>query len=431
MNKKKTIVSLVLTIGLLGIGGVFALSANTTVSAAGNYQRMLSACVHIGEETEGKDANGIRFPVVVTDAVAEKITASKMYVLPADFWGSAVAPTSEQIIMHDETLATDTTNAWGNYAEDNTSYDDGYEETFVCVYNIPEDQYTTDFYVCSWIRLESGVEETTDVISRSMSDVVLSAVNAGDYTTDQLGKYLDKSSYKVEHYTRTITGAYTFLKTTTVDEGYVGLTPTLIPETIQGYTYNSTLTTQVNQFIVLENSDTTFACYYESNDYVFEKMSLNNSSEHAFLDVSEEGTWGSSFEEFRPNTWLVEDTHISGDQKYLTFKHEALPTDGYMLLSIYVVEKRHANRGFRGVYGVVGYNYYTWEMYDESYNRITSYAPDDMCGQWITIAVDLKNSNGVDVSLLCFSEYTPGAKVYIGEYTTITTEQYQQYFAQE
>ena len=115
MKKKNTLISLASVAALLCVGGGFALNANTAVSAeeeVTKYQTMMGASILITDEIDGAaesaDTNGIRFPVVVTDKVAAQITASKMYVLPADKWDGADAPTAAQLVAHGDTWTADT-----------------------------------------------------------------------------------------------------------------------------------------------------------------------------------------------------------------------------------------------------------------------------------------------------------------------------------
>ena len=389
---------------------------------------MLGAYVHIGDTVDEKDANGIRFPVVVKDVVAESITASKMYVLPADLWGSAVAPTSEEIIQHEETLATDTTNAWGNYAENNTNYDDGYEETFVYMYNIPQEKYTTDFYVCSWMRLESGMEETTEVISRSMSDVATSAINAGEYTVEQLGKYLPKTSYRIKHYTRLVTGAYVLYKTTTsAEEAYVGLTPTITPDKIDGYTYNPALTAKVNALTTIENSNTAVACYYENDAYKFQSQPLVGVN---YTTVTKEDVVGLDETERQMDVYKI--TRVNTGDYSHAFKYTSDNVGKYLVFRLYYEKATSIkiaifDAAYTKTVPVV-------TLYDDKGKLQPSNQAQYFLDRWVNVVVYLdeqyfpKNKSSFRFS---FANWSGDTTLYFGEYTFLTEEQYKANFEQK
>lgn len=444
MKKKNVVVSLTAVAALLCVGGAFALNANTTVSAEDTKQQiMLGASILVANEQTGLDSNGIRFPVVVADSVAEKITASKTYVLPAEFWDGAVAPTATEIIAHAKTVASDTSDKWVNYYEENAGYGDDYQEAVVYMYNIPDDKYATDFYVCAWMQLDDSTTEISEVVCRSMQDVAVAAVESGVYSTEQLGKYLTETTYTVNHYLRTIYGNYVQTGEATTVESYVGFTAT--GDEVDGYTYNANLTKEANDsLIVAADNATTINCYYENDEYTFNKLYLNNGQDDA-TTITREGVSIISEvadlaeTDYRGNVIkYVAPGHVATNVQTMAFNSNYIGK--YMLFNAYFTGTpttgiSEVNAGFvaysnsssnsaraKGIYNQEGKLYATSEI-----------TTANESGKWITFAhyVDpaLYNANGQEAFVITFAMYH-GCTAYLGEWLLVSPEVYKANFEQ-
>lgn len=446
MKKKNAVVSLTAVAALLCVGGAFALNANTTVSAdTAKQQIMLGASILVANEQTGLDSNGIRFPVVVADSVAEKITESKTYVLPAEFWTDAETPTATEIIAHAKTVASDTSDKWVNYYEENAGYGDDYQEAVVYMYNIPDDKYATDFYVCAWMQLNDTTEETSDVVCRSMQDVAVAAVESGAYSTEQLGKYLTETTYTVNHYLRTIYGNYVQTGEATTVESYIGMTAT--GDEVDGYTYNAKLTKEANDSLtVAADNATTVNCYYENDEYAFNKLYLSKAQGDA-TTITQEGVSIISEvadlaeTDYRGNVIkYVAPGHVSTNVQTISFNSYWIGK--YMVFNAYFtgtpttgISDKYA--GFvaygnvntttplraKGIYNQEGKLYATSEI-----------TTANESGKWISfvhyIDPTYYGANGNDYFVITFANYH-GCTAYLGEWLLVSEDEYQEYFGND
>ncbi len=432
MKKKNTLISLASVAALLCVGGGFALNANTAVSAeeeVTKHQTMMGASILITDGLAG-DSNGIRFPVLVKDDVAEQITASKMYVLPADKWDGADAPTAAQLVANADTWAADT--QWTDYYEANTEYDTSYQEAVVYMYNLPQAKYGTDFYVCSWIQLgegETATEEYSEVINRSMSEVAKAAVESGAYDAEELGNYFT-ATYTVNKYLRTVYGNYEKTGEPVTVEGTAGEIPTVAG--VEGYTLNETLTMQANEFA----NGATLNFYYENNDYTFESQELGNSD--ANLTLEKRVMKGVTAENMRGNTYYYsKSVNDGGTQNKFTYDNSVLGK--YLMLNVYYLSTWSENKGvcFEAWSIGGGNGHVTSDILVKSYNdegnivqgSLIDYAT---AGNWITIALYMDPvALGAD-STSCYFTFTHWTKntLYFGEYTYLTADQFKALYEQ-
>lgn len=447
MKKKNAVVSLVALASLFCVGGGFALGANTTVSANDTKQQIMlgASILVVNEQTDSDDdKNGIRFPVVVADSVAEKITQSYTYVLPADKWTGAEAPTADEIKAHASTVANDTTDKWVNYYESNTGYGDDYEEAVVYIYNIPNTQFATDFYVCSWMKLNDNTEETSDVVCRSMQYVAVAAVESGAYEATELNKYLTETTYTVNHYLRTIYGNYVLTGEPTTVESYVGFTAT--GDEVDGYTYNASLTKEANASVtVAADGATTVNCYYENNAYAFKKTHLNNGTgdttvltKEGVSIISEVADLAES--DYRGNVIKYHTTTDASTGITQTLAFNAVANAGkYIIFNAYFTDSGSdgltQSTGFmawgtdsstsptslnaKGIYNQNGKLYSGVEVYGTA-----------VVGKWVSFAHYLDPvyyTTETDNFMITFAMYN-NCTAYIGEYVVISEEQYKANF---
>lgn len=427
MKKKNILITLTSTMALLCIGGAFALNAGNSVSAeTPSQQKMLGASILVANDKTGIDSNGIRFPVVVADEVAEKITESKVYVLPKDHWEGVEAPTAEQVKANG--TAFDTTEKWVNYYEQDTGYGDEYSEAVVYMYNIPTSKYATDFYVCSQLTLEGGATDTSEVIGRSMTYVAQKAVESGAYSTDDLGNYI-QATYNVNKYLRTVYGSYELTGESTTVEGVAGEIPTV--DGVDGYTINATLTAQANPELY---DGATLNFYYENNDYTFESQELGNSD--ANLTLEKRVMKGVTAENMRGNTYYYSKSkNDGGTQNKFTYDNSVLGK--YLMLNVYYISTWSSEPGmcFEAWSIDGGKGHVTKDILVKSYDdegkivqgSVIDYATS---GNWVTIALYMDPvALGAD-STSCYFTFTHWTKneLYIGEYIYLTQEQFDEFY---
>ncbi len=426
MKKKNILITLASTTALLCVGGAFAMNAGKSVSAATpSQQKMLGASILVANDKTGIDSNGIRFPVVVADEVAEKITESKVYVLPADHWTGAEAPTAEQVVEDGEVF--ETTDKWVDYYEQDMGYGDEYSEAVVYMYNIPTSKYATDFYVCSWMKLDDDTEELSDVIGRSMTYVAQKAVESGAYSTDDLGNYIN-ATYTVNKYLRTVYGSYELTgETTTVDNGVIGEIPTV--DGVDGYTLNEKLTKEANEFY----DGATLNLYYENDDYTFMPMGLRgNNNAAGYTTITDTKMVNVAPENVRDVDYLVKDKSNAGPVQH-SFSYKASYVGNYLMLNAYWVECPNQ------------FGFVVWDNVNEEEENITTsvtlyYAHDtlfeptvsNVVGKWTTIAVylDAQYFKAQDSTFYISFDNWSAAKVYLGEYTVITPDEFKANYEQ-
>ena len=232
--------------------------------------------------------------------------------------------------------------------------------------------------------------------------------------------------YKVVYLQRQINGSYKEVEADRLESQANMFTEVKAElKTYEGYTLNKTLSKtqgRVRDGLVL-------ALYYENDAYAFKKMGVGvyREDRSALKKMDAEMT-DVSYTDLRANTIYYKEAQGKSHQPFTAFHHGALPTDGYMLLNVYITEKTNSLFFFRGR---IGETWTFWDItcYDENYNKVTSYTASDLCGKWITIAVKLNESfKDVTSSYITFAEYNRHIEMYLGEYLTITQAQYNQYF---
>jgi len=425
MKKKNTIITLASAMAFLCVGGAFALNANTSVSAdTTKKQIMLGASVLLTDGEAGKDANGIRFPVVVEDSVAEAITKSTTYVLPANYWTKSEAPTAEEVKESGDPF--ETTGKWVNYYELNEGYGDAYSEAVVYIYNLPDTKYATEFYVCSEIVLNDNTSELSDVVCRSMSGVSASAINSGEYKVAELENYLEEVDYQVNNYLRTVYGNYEKTGETSTVTGYAGLNVNYATgDEVEGYTYNANLTKLGNENFVIEEGATLNA-YYENDKYTFETQSLN--AVHSTTIVKEEMT-GVPVTDLQPNTYKITRTHL-GDYSH-DFKYTADNVGKYLVLNVYYTATNEMkvsvwDAPFTKTVPVV-------TVYDGEGNLQYSNENKFYLNKWVNVVVYLDEQffpKTLSNFRFTLADWAGATTVYFGEYTYLTEEEYKANFEQ-
>lgn len=431
MKKKNTLISLASTMALLCIGGGFALSANAEVSAEETKQQtMLGASILVANEQTGIDSNGIRFPVVVKDEVAEKITESKVYVLPKDHWTGVEKPTAEQVKANG--TAFDTTEKWVNYYEQDKGYGDEYSEAVVYMYNIPTSKYATDFYVCSWMKLDDNTEELSDVIDRSMTYVAQKAVESGAYSTDDLGNYI-QATYKVNKYLRTVYGSYELTGESTTVTGVAGEIPTV--DGVDGYTINATLTAQANPELY---DGATLNFYYENNDYTFSQQEIGKDGNgvHTNLTYEKRAMTNVSPENLRGNTYYYKKT-VNDGATWSKFEYDNSSLGKYLMLNTYYLSTWSSEPGVCFVAWNSAGSTVTDKILVKSYSDEGKFIDGTLidyatAGNWITIVLYMDpavlGANSTEMRL-SFTSWTKN-ELYIGEYTYLTKDQFETYYEQ-
>lgn len=435
MKKNKKIISLTAAAALLCVGGAFALNANTSVAAddtaTPKKQTMLGASVLLDGVLDGQNINAIRFPVVVEDTVRAQIAESKIYVLPAAFWTSAQAPTAEEIANHADKFVETTTDKWINYYEDDTSvYGDAYDEAVVYMYNIPEEQYANDFYVCSYIKLNDNdnTEEYSDVMARSMEEVAVEAVNSGTVPLEKVSKYLKSVEYTVTPYLRTIYGSYEKGAEQTVS-GYRGIKADLDAVTVENGELNETLTAQANASLtVAENA--TLNVYYENNAYKFETQALKDNS--SGVAMPKQNMSGVTAADLRGETYLF-DKGKNNSATMMSFTYDDDDVGKYLVLNTYFISSTSYDTA-----RLLGF--YCWNAnqkgasniwyYDANGKLIPTYDNAAYLNKWVSFVVYLdetgfpKTSTNFWVSFF----HNECSKLYFGEYTFLTEEQFKANF---
>ena len=423
MKKKNTIITLASAMAFLCVGGAFALNANTSVSAdTTKKQIMLGASVLVTDGEAGKDANGIRFPVVVEDSVAEAITKSTTYVLPAHLWKESEGPTAEQVKTNGDKF--DTTGKWVNYYELNEGYGDAYSEAVVYIYNLPDTKYATEFYVCSEIVLNDNTSELSDVVCRSMEGVALSAINSGEYEVAKLGNYLEEVDYQVNNYLRTVYGNYEKTSETSTVTGYAGLNVNYATgDEVDGYTYNANLTKLGNENFVIEE-DATLNAYYENDAYKFETQSF---AVFTTSTITKKALTGFAATDMQANTYEVVQTAADGYPEFWVSYPEDKVGE-YLVMSLYYTKKSSA-KGLGG--------WYFWSSKDTSFTHyaysdegklLPSLTPDVAQNKWVNAVVQVPNTDDNKLKIT-LSQYATDSW-YLGEYTFISEEEFKANFEQ-
>lgn len=431
MKKKNILITLTSTMALLCIGGAFALNAGNSVSAeTPSQQKMLGASILVANDKTGIDSNGIRFPVVVADEVAEKITESKVYVLPKDHWEGVEAPTAEQVKANG--TAFDTTEKWVNYYEQDTGYGDEYSEAVVYMYNIPTSKYATDFYVCSQLTLEGGATDTSEVIGRSMTYVAQKAVESGAYSTDDLGNYI-QATYKVNKYLRTVYGSYELTGESTTVEGVAGEIPTV--DGVDGYTINATLTAQANPELY---DGATLNFYYENDEFTFsqQEIGMDGNGVHTNLTYEKRAMTNVSPENLRGNTYYYKKT-VNDGATWSKFEYDNSSLGKYLMLNTYYLSTWSSEPGVCFVAWTSEGSTVTDKILVKSYSDEGKFIDGTLidyatAGNWITIVLYMDpavlgaNSTSMRLS---FTSWTKN-ELYIGEYTYLTEDQFKTYYEQ-
>ena len=441
MKKNKKIISLTAAAALLCVGGAFALNANTTVSADTNpvatesQQIMLGASVLLdGVVDTGDDTGIIRFPVIVRDEVKKQIVESKIYVLPQASWEKETPPTPQEIMGHAEKFEGITKNQegsidkWVDYYEDIKPYDSDYEQAVVYMKNIPMEQFASAFHVCSWMKLSDGTtvtEDFSEVVSRSMEYVAAAAVNSGEYTTEQLGKYLTTEvNYTVTPYLRTIYGTYKAADAKNVT-GKKGVNVTAQDLEQDGYTINKALTAQANAADLIVDGGETFNVYYENDAYKFETQKLDAIKNATIVDVDESMT-GLAATDLQPNMYTITSPHNA--EYHHTFKYTEDNVGKYLVFNVYYTKLSYAKAQVWNAPATAGVA--TWH-YDGAGNLGPGGDASYYLNKWTNVVVYLdetnfpKNKNSFYMSL---SNYGGDITAYFGEYTFLTAEQFSSNF---
>ena len=436
MKKNKKIISLTAAAALLCVGGAFALNANTTVSAdteqATSQQIMLGASLFVNPElTEGKDMNGIRFPILVENAVAEQIVESKVYVLPQAIWGQNTPPTQADMVAEGIECVTKNAeiNKWVDYYEelDDNSYEGAYKEAVVYLYNIPVEQFANNFYVYSYLTLEGDTEDKSEVVARSMEYVATAAVNSGEYTLDRVEKYLTaEAAYTVKPYLRTIYGTYEAADAKT-ETGKKGVNVTAQDLERDGYTINKALTAQVNAANLTVDEGETFNVYYENSEYPsFETGALSTYStstfaERALVDVAPTDMQANTYE-------VVQTKNDAAPEFNISYSQDKVGT--YLVLSAYFTKKSYGGGiGDWACWNKDENKTYPVYAYSNNGNLLPTLESRDLLNKWANVVVQVPND--ADGTLrMTLSQEAHNDSWYLGEYTFITEKQFKDNFQQ-
>ena len=437
MKKNKKIISLTAAAALLCVGGAFALNANTTVSAdteqATSQQIMLGASLFVNPElTEGKDMNGIRFPILVENAVAEQIVESKVYVLPQAIWGQNTPPTQADMVAEGIECVTKNAeiNKWVDYYEelDDNSYEGAYKEAVVYLYNIPVEQFANNFYVYSYLTLEGDTEDKSEVVARSMEYVATAAVNSGEYTTEQLGKYLTTEvNYTVTPYLRTIYGTYKAADAENVT-GYNGVNVTAQDLVQDGYTINKALTAQANaDLAVAENA--TFNVYYENDAHEFATQNFVRFEANTST-VTKKALTGVAATDMQANTYEVVQTVPAGQDgnPEFWFSYPGDKVGQYLVMSVYYTKKSTgAGIGGLNVWTSGGGECPVYGYSDEG-KLLISLTDALVLNKWVNVVVKVPTTSDNRLKMT-LSQYAMDSW-YLGEYTFITEDDFEANFEQ-
>ena len=444
MKKNKKIISLTAAAALLCVGGAFALNANTTVSADTNpvatesQQIMLGASVLLdGVVDTGDDTGIIRFPVIVRDEVKKQIVESKIYVLPQASWEKETPPTPQEIMGHAEKFEGITKNQegsidkWVDYYEDIKPYDSDYEQAVVYMKNIPMEQFASAFHVCSWMKLSDGTtvtEDFSEVVSRSMEYVAAAAVNSGEYTTEQLGKYLTTEvNYTVTPYLRTIYGTYKAADAENVT-GYNGVNVTAQDLVQDGYTINKALTAQANaDLAVAENA--TFNVYYENDAHEFATQNFVRFEANTST-VTKKALTGVAATDMQANTYEVVQTVPAGQDgnPEFWFSYPGDKVGQYLVMSVYYTKKSTgAGIGGLNVWTSGGGECPVYGYSDEG-KLLISLTDALVLNKWVNVVVKVPTTSDNRLKMT-LSQYAMDSW-YLGEYTFITEDDFEANFEQ-
>ena len=226
-------------------------------------------------------------------------------------------------------------------------------------------------------------------------------------------------NYEVRYFQRQINGSYK-----EVDDSYESRDKmfekvTAESKTYKGYTYNETFSK--SQGRVLMNDALVLACYYENDKYTFQANgfgALNGAK------IKKEALTGVDETVIQPNTYKMTPTQSTWDAAF-SLSYSADKVGKYLVMKVYV--PTDSNVGAPVAWLTEPYRDIPMYYYDENYNILTSVNNDNARGKWTTYVLPIPEDDKKNNVKITFSQHNTYTW-YIGEYTFLTQEQFNENF---